>query len=328
MTTRRKLLVALGLGALAPPFASFAQQPATKVARIGFLGVTSAAEYASRVEALRAGLRDYGYVEGRNLVIEFRWAEGQHDRLPNLAAELVRLKPDVLVTHAVPGTRAAKQATTTIPIVSAAVIDPVALGFVASLARPGGNITGSTFFYAEIVTKRLELLKEALPRVTQVAVLVNPDSPAVGAVFNAMQLTAKSMKVALEKFDARQAVDFEGAFRAMAKSRVGAFIAVEDPLFFSHAKVIAELAAKQRLPSVGFNELAEAGGLIGYAPDFLQLWRRTAYFVDKILKGAKPGDLPIERPTRFELVVNQNTAKALGLTIPKTVLFRADRVIE
>ncbi len=292
------------------------------------MGAESASGYTSRVDALRAGLRDLGYVEGKNIVIEFRWADGKNDRLPELAAELVRLKVDVLVTHAVPATRAAKQATTTIPIVTAAVADPVALGLVASLARPGGNITGSTFFFAEIIAKRLELLKEAMPRITQVAVLLNPDNPSMGPNFRAMELKAKSLKVVLQRFEARGPNEFENAFSAMAKKRVDAVAVVEDPMFIANAKGLADLAAKQRFSSIGFNEFAEAGGLIGYGANYLEMWRRAAYFVDKILKGAKPGDLPIEQPTRFELVVNMKTAKALGVKISQSILVRADKVIE
>ncbi len=327
-STRRKFLLVLGASALTSPLRSFAQQQPAKIHRIGFLGAESASGYTSRVNALRAGLRELGYVEGKNIAIEFRWADGKTDRLPELAAELVRLNVDVLVTHAVPGTRAAKQATTTIPIVTAAVADPVALGLVASLARPGSNITGSTFFYAEIIAKRLELLKEAMPRITQVAVLMNPDNPTIGTIFHAMEIAAKPLKVALLRFEARGPNEFEGAFSAMAKKRVDAVALVEDPMFFSNAKGLADLAVKQRLPSIGFNEFAEAGGVIGYAANNLEMWRRAAYFVDKILKGAKPGDLPIEQPIKFELVINLKTAKALGLKIPQSVLLRADKVIE
>ena len=328
MNRRRELLSVLGASALLAPLASLAQQQPAKVPRIGFLGAESSSGYTSRVGALRAGLRDLGYVEGKNIVIEFRWADGKTDRLPELAAELVRLNVDVLVTHAQPGTRAAKQATTTIPIVTAAVADPVALGYVGSLARPGGNITGSTFFYAELTAKRLELLKEALPRITQVAVLLNQDTPTIGTTFHAMEIAAKRLKVALQRFEARSPDEFGGAFSAMAKKRVDALALVEDPMFFAHAKKLADLASAQRLRSIGFNEFAEAGGLIGYAANYLELWRRAAYFVDKILKGAKPGELPIEQPTKFELVINLKTATALGVRIPQSILVRADKVIE
>lgn len=323
-TTRRSLLLAATAFAFAPRFA-FAQQQPAKVARIGFLGAESASGYASRVDALRTGLRDLGYVEGRNIIIEFRWAEGKNDRLPELAAELVRLKVDVLVTHATLGTRAAKQATTTIPIVTAVFADPVALGLVASLARPGGNITGSTFFYAELTAKRLELLKEAFPRTRHVAVLLNPLNLARGLSFEAMEITARSLKVGLQKFEVRGPNEFESAFSAMAKKRVDAVAVVEDPMFLANAKELADLAAKQRFSSIGFNEFAEAGGLIGYGANYLELWRRAAYFVDRILKGAKPSDLPVEQPTKFELVVNVKAAKALGIKIPQSIMVHGAR---
>ena len=326
-STRRALLLATTAFAFVPRFA-FAQQQPAKIVRIGFLGVESASGYTSRVDALRAGLRELGYVEGKNMVIEFRWADGKNDRLPELAAELVRLKVDVLVTHAVPGTRAAKEATTTIPIVTAVVADPVALGLVASLARPGGNITGSTFFYAELTAKRLELLREVFPRTRYVAVLLNPLNPAQALNFQAMEITARPLKVGLQKFEVRRPNEFESAFSAMAKKRVDAVAIVEDPMFLANAKGLADLAAKQRLPSIGFNEFAESGGLIGYGANLFELFRRAAYFVDRILKGAKPADLPVEQPTKFELVVNLKTAKALGIKIPQSILVRADRVIE
>ena len=327
MNNRRKLLVALGAGTFTAPLASFAQQPA-RVFRIGFLSSESASGYRTRVEALRAGLRGLGYEEGKNIIVEFRWAEAKHDRLPDLAADLVRLKVDVLVTHATPGSLAAKRATSTIPIVAAVVADPVDLGLVASLARPTGNITGSTYFSSEIAAKRLELLKDVMPRITQAAAFVNPDNPATGTIVNAMQRAAKSLNVVLQQFEARRPSEFGGAFLAMAKRSVGAFVIVEDPMFLANAKGIADLAAKQRLPSIGFNELVEAGGLIGYAPNFLEMWRRAAYFVDRILKGAKPSDLPIEQPTKFEMLINGKTAKALGIKIPNSILVRADKVIE
>ena len=327
MITRRRVVLALGAGALAP-FASFAQQPPAKVFRIGFLGLASASRWASRVEALRSGLRDLGYVEGKNIVIEYRWAEGKNDRLPELAAELVRLRVDVLVTHSTPGSLAAKRATTTIPIVMVHSGDAVATGIVASLARPGGNLTGMIFFSPEINAKTLELIKDALPRTKRVAVLLNSDNPINGPVLQAMERTAKSLKVELQLFEVRGPNDFNGAFSVMPKKRIDAVIVQEDPIFIVNAKEVADLAAKHRLPSAGFKEFAEAGGMIGYGVNFLDLYRRAAYFVDKILKGAKPGDIPIERATRFELVVNMKTAKALGIKLPNSILLRPDKVIE
>jgi putative ABC transport system substrate-binding protein len=327
MNNRRKLLVALGAGALVAPLTSFPQQKG-KVWRIGFLGTTSASGIAGRVEALRAGLRDLGYVEGKNLVIEFRWAEEKYERLPQLAAELVHLKVDIIVTHATPGTRAAKAATTTIPIVIASAGDVVALGLVASLARPGGNITGMTALVPEVTAKRLELLMDAFPRTRQVAVLFNPDNPAAIPVFRAMEATARSLKLELQQFVVRRSGDLDSAFAAMAKRRVDAVVFGDDPVFVANAGAIAKLAAKTRLPSVGPIELADAGGLMAYGANRLETFRRAAYFVDRILKGAKPADLPVEQAMRFETVLNQKTAKALGLQFPQAVLARADRVIE
>ena len=327
MTTRRELLIALGAGALVAPLASIAQQPA-KLARIGFLGVESASGYRSQVEALRAGLRDFGYVEGRNVVIEFRWAEGKYDLLPDLASGLMRLKVDVLVTQGTPASLAAKRAITTIPIVMASVGDAIATGLVASLARPGGNITGSTFFVPELNAKRLELLKEILPRITTAAVLLNPSNPVSKPVLQAMEVAAKSLKVGLQKFDVRGPDELGGTFSAMAASRVEAVVIPEHSIYVANAGLIADLAAKRRIPSAGFPAIPEVGGLIGYGANHAELYRRAAYFVDKILKGAKPGELPVEQPTKFELVVNMKTAKALGLKIPQSILVRADKVIE
>ena len=323
----RVAAIVLALAALSAPLSASAQQRA-KVHRIGFLGAVSASGYAPQLEAFRQGLRDLGYVEGKNIVIEFRWAEGKYDRLPGLAAELVHLKVDVLVTHGTPGARAAKGATTTIPIVMAVTGDAVATGLVASIARPGGNLTGSTFFNPEVAAKRLELLKEAVPRITRVAVLLNPDNPVNGPVLKAIEATARSLKVEVPQFEARGPSDFESAFLAMAKRRADALVVIDDAMLIANARGVAELAAKKRLPSSGFKEFTEAGGLMAYAVNFLDTFRRAAVFVDKILKGAKPGDLPVEQSTRFELLINLKTAKALGLTIPKPVLVRADKLIE
>jgi putative tryptophan/tyrosine transport system substrate-binding protein len=328
MNNRRKLLVALGVGALATPLTAFAQQKG-KVWRIGFLGTASASGYAGRVDALRAGLRDLGYVEGKNIVIEFRWAEGKYERLPELAAELVRLKVEIIVAQGTPGILAAKNATTTIPIVMPASADPVAVGLVASLARPGGNVTGMTGFGPEGAAKRLELLKDAFPRTRQVAVLFNPDnSNYIRLGLPALEATAKSLKLELQQFPVRGPGDIDSAFAAMAKRRVDAVVFIDDAMLVANVGVIAKLAAKMRLPSVGPSDLAEAGGLMAYGVNRLDSFRRAAYFVDRILKGAKPADLPVEQATRFETVLNLKTAKALGLQFPQAVLARADRVIE
>lgn len=327
MNTRRKLLVALGAGAFATPFACFAAQPA-KVARIGYLGPTSAAGAKSRIEALRAGLRELGYVEGKNLVIEFRWADDKYERLPALMAELISLKVDVIVTHGTPGTRAAKQATTTIPVVMATAGDAVLAGLVANIARPDANVTGLTFSTPELAAKRLEVLRDTFPRIRRVALLQNPDNPAMGPVLKAMQQTANVLKLELQQIGVRTPDELEAAFSAMATKRAEAVVAIEDAMLNGNIRKIADLAARHRLPSIGLPELAEAGGLLAYGVDLVQMFRRAAFFVDKILKGTKLGSLPVERATTFELVLNMKTAKALGIKIPQSILVRADRVIE
>ena len=328
MTTRRQLLLVLGAGSLAAPLPSFAQQKG-KVWRVGFLGPDTASGTARWVQPFRDGLRDLGYVEGKNLVIEFRWAEGKYERLPELAAELVRLKVDVIVTHATTGARAAKDATTTIPIVMAIVADPVATGIVASLARPGGNITGMTGINDAVAAKRLELLKEAFPRTRQVAVLLNPDNPSdIGPVFQAMEAAAKTLELELHQFGVQAPGEFESAFAAIAKRRVDAIVSSQDTVLTDNSRAVANLAARMRLVSVGPYQFADAGGLMAYGANRHEFFRRAAYFVDRILKGAKPADLPVEQATKFELVINMKTAKALGLTIPQSILVRAERVIE
>ncbi len=326
MTTRRHFVI-LALGALAVPLAAIAQQ-AGKVWRVGFLGAGSASSWKSRIDALREGLRDHGYVEGKNLVIDFRWADEYYDRLPALAAELIRLKVDVLLTHGTPGSRAAKQATTTIPIVMVLVGDPVSTGLVASLARPGGNLTGSTFFSHELAAKRIELLKEVLPRIRRMAVLVNPDNPASDLALGSMQGTAKALGMDLQRFGVRGLAELADALALVAKRGFEAVAIYEEGMLNSNLGRIAELAAGQRIPSIGSALFADAGGMMGYGINNPEFYRRAAYFVDKILKGTRPMDLPIERPTKFELVINMKTAKALGITIPQSILVRADRVIE
>ena len=313
---------------VALPFVARAQPPTTKVRRIGFLGVASAAITASRVEAFRAGLREFGYAEGKNLVIEFRWADGNYDRLPVLASELVRLKIDVLVTAGSPGTLAARRATTTIPIVMAVTGDAVSAGLVSSLAQPGGNVTESTLFGPEHNVKRLELLKEVMPRLARAAFLFNPDNPSSVTENREIESAAKSMKLEISYFEARKPAEFDAAFKAMAKRQAGAVVVTDDAMLNSNSKRIAEIAGQRRLPSAGNTDLAEAGGLIGYGVNVPAMSRRAAYFVDRILKGAKPADLPVERAAKFELVINLKTAKAFGLTIPPSLLGRADQVIE
>ena len=325
MITRRKIVIAFGATAVAP-FTSFAQQQ--KVYRVGFLGSGSASGYATEVGALRAGLRDLGYEEGKNLAIEFRWVDGKYDRLSDLAADLVRLKIDVLVTQGMPAALAAKRATTTIPIVMAIVFDAISSGLVASLERPGGNITGSSFFGLELSSKRIELIKEVNPRIKRVAILLNSDNSQLGPIFQAMEISAKAIKIELQQFGVRGPDDIEGAFAAMTKSHADAVVVLNDGMLISNTKMIAEIAAKRRLPAIGFDAFAEAGGLMSYGANLPASFHRAAYFVDRILKGAKPADLPVEQPTRFDLVVNMKTAKALGIRFPQSILARATKVIE
>ncbi len=282
------------------------------------------------VEAFRQGLRGLGWVEGQNIVIEYRSAEGRYDRLPDLAADLVRLKVDIIAAAGTAATTAAKNATRAIPIVMIGVGDPVGLELIASLARPGGNVTGLTFSVGmETAGKGLELLKEALPKVRRVAVLTNPANPGQPLALKNVKAAARSLGMQLQLLEARGPDEFDGTFAAMAKERVGALLVVSEAMFNIHRVRLADLAARNKLPSMhGFREDAEAGGLMSYGPDLADLCRRSATYVDKILKGAKPGDLPVEQPTKFELVINLKTAKALGLTIPASVLSRADQVIE
>jgi putative ABC transport system substrate-binding protein len=307
------------------PSVSEAQQP-KKIPRIGFLSPTSD---DSRVEAFRQGLRELGYQEGQNIIIEYRWAEGRFEQLPELAVKLVRLKVDLVVAVVTQASLAAKKATRTIPIVMIGVADPVSSDLVASLARPGANITGTSSMTAEIVGKQLELLKETLPKISRVAVLWNPANP----IFQAIQLretedAARALGVRLLLVEARGADEIDRAFETVARERTRAVLILNDPVFTAHRKRTADLSAKHRLPAVsGTLEYTEAGGLMAYGPSFPDMHRRAATYVDKILKGAKPADLPIERPTKFELVINLKTAKQIGLTIPQRVLARANRVI-
>lgn len=326
---RRQFVFVLGMGTLLVPFKVFAQDQSTKIARIGVLYPRPSASAARQMELLRAGLRERGYVEGKNLVLEFRSAEGKYDRLPDLAAELVRLDVDIIVTGGTPGTRAAKQATANIPIVMEIAGDAVATGLIASLARPGGNVTGATYFDPELHAKRFEILKEAIPNMTRSAMLLNPANPqSMGTTLQTLQNAAKSLKVEIRQFTVRAASEFEAVFASMVDVRPDAIQIVDDAMFLANLRVIAEIAVKKKLPSVGAKEFAEAGGMIGYGVDFDEAWGRAAYFIDKILKGAKPADIPVEQATRFELVVNRRTAKALGIALPQSILLRADRVIE
>jgi putative tryptophan/tyrosine transport system substrate-binding protein len=325
---RVPLLALLAVFLLAAPLAAEAQAPA-KVPRIGFLSSQTPAVSAPYLEAFRQGLRELGYVEGQNIAIEYRFSEGRPERLPALAAELVRLKVDVIVTTAPPAAPAAKQATSTIPIVFTSAIDPVASGLVASLAQPGGNITGLATMFSEVVGKHLELLKEVAPKVSRVAVLQGQSTPVNTQTLRQAEGAARTLGLQLLIVQARTSAEIDTAFAAMRSQRVGGVLVLRDTFFFLQRTQIVALAAKSQLPVVyGFREDAEAGGLMAYGASIHQMWRRAATYVDKILKGAKPADLPVEQPTKFELVINLKTAKALGLTIPPSLLQRADEVIQ
>jgi len=290
--------------------------------------VTSYAEYAREIEALLRGLRRLGYEEGKNIAIVYLFAEGDYDRLPALASELVTLKVDTIVTHSTPGARAAKQATSTIPIVVTAAADLVSSGLVPSIARPGGNLTGLTFFFAEICAKRVELIKEAVPGATRLGVLVNPANPSGEMALTAMARAAGSLQVELLPVKVIAPDDIAGAFAMLVSRGAQALTFIEDPLLISNAPYIAQLATQNRLPMIGEKPAAEAGALMAYAVDRNDLWFRAAFLVDKILKGSQPADLPIDQAAKFELVINLKTAKALGLEVPTSILLRATEVIE
>ena len=329
MITRRRIVLALGASALAAPFASFAQQQPTKVPRVGYLFSFTPAEGRHLWEACRQGLRELGYVEGQNIVLEPRWADGHHERLPELAAELVRLKVDVIVSAATPGSLAAKAATNSIPIVIVAVGEPVKTGLVASLARPGGNLTGLSLLTTELSGKRLELLADVVRNIPRVAVLMNPDNLVHTVFLEETRVAAQRLRVRLQPLEARNSRQVEQVFAAAAEERAAALIVFDDPVIWSYRTQIVALAAKRRVPVMyGYREFVDEGGLMSYGPDRIDHYRRTAIYVDKILKGAKPGDLPVEQPTKFELVVNMKTAKTLGIKIPNSILVRADKVIE
>jgi putative ABC transport system substrate-binding protein len=305
-----------------------AQQPA-KIPRIAYLAGVSLSTISARVEAFRQGLRELGYVEGKNIVIEWRFAEGKLDRLPALAAELVRLKVDVIVTGGPTATRPAKEATSTIPIVMTFDSDPVGNGFVASLARPGGNITGLSTLAPELGGKQLELLKEIVSKLSRVAVLGTSTQPGNEQVLKEIELAAGALKVKLQYLDVLGSKDIETAFRAATKGRADALLVLISPVLVSERTQVLDLAVKSRLPAIYFrSDFVEAGGLMSYSTSQNDLDRRAATYVDKILKGAKPADLPVERPMKFELVINLKTVKQIGLTIPQWVLMRADRVIK
>ena len=324
---RREFITLLGGAAVTWPLAARAQQR-SKIPRIGYLDPLSRSNGMVWVEAFRAGLHDLGYVEGKNIIIEYRWSDGKYDRLPGLAAELVHLGIDILVTYGTPATRAAKQATTTVPIVMAISGDAIATGLIISLNRPGGNITGSTFFNPELCAKRLELIKEAVPATIRVGVLSNPDNPIYLPCLQEMERTARSINLELEPFQVHSPSEFESAFLAWDTKHVDAMTVIEDAMLIANSKAIVDLVTKRRLFSIGFKEIAEGGGLMAYGVDFAKPFYRAAYFLDKILNGATPNDLPVEQATKFDLVINLQAAKTLGLNMPPTLLALADEVIE
>jgi putative tryptophan/tyrosine transport system substrate-binding protein len=325
---RRAFIGALTVSPLAAPLVAEAQQ-AGKVHHIGMLETTSMVLNAANLEAFRQGLRELGYFEGRNYIIEYRSADGRRERFPDLAAELVRLKVDVILTRGTPAVMAAKSATGTIPVVMAASGDPVLSGVVASLARPGGNVTGLSATVVEVSGKRLELLREVVPGVSRVAVLFNMSNPNDALQWKETEVAGSSLRVQLQLLDVRKPGDLGEAFDAAIKQRAGALVVGIDALTWANHRPIVDLAAKHRLPAIyAAREFVEAGGLIAYGVSYPHLYRRAASFVDKILKGAKPADLPVEQPTKFELVINLKTAKALGLTLQPSLLQRADEVIQ
>ena len=323
---RRQFITLLGGAAAAWPLAARAQQPAMPV--IGYLGLGPASATSSRVEALRAGLRDLGWVEGKNIVIEFRWADGVQ-QLPELAAELVRMNVDVIFAPTSTMVEPARQATKTIPIVFSNHADPIGSGHVASLPRPGGNITGLTDQTSDIDAKAMEMLKEVVPQATRIGVLWNPTTPSQVPGLQAVKTAGERLALTLHIVPAAAADDFDAAFASMARENVGGVFVVPAPVTITQRARLAELALKNRLPAMfGSKENVEAGGLISYAADRIDLARRAALYIDKILKGANPADLPVEQASKFQLVINLKTAKALGLEIPPTLLARADEVIE
>ena len=325
---RRAFLETLAGGLLAAPLAAEAQQAAKKP-RIGYVVYGASGSDPSGIAGLRQGLQELGYVENQNIIIEYRYAEGNPDRLPSLIAELTHLKVDLIVTQGTAVTAVAQHEAGTTPIVLVAA-DPVRSGFVQSLARPGGNLTGLTVAQAEHFSEKwLELVKDTVPKASRVGIIWNPTNPILGASLREMQTVAPGLGLRLSSQPVRSAADIDAAFAAMTRAKVAAVIVQTDPLVVERTAQILRLAAAHRVPTIyGLREFVDAGGLMSYGPNLADLWRRAATFVDKILRGAKPGDLPVEQPTKFELVINLKTAKALGLTIPPSLLLRADQVIE
>ena len=331
MNKRRKLIVSLGAICGAVSLNALAQQPLPRPARIGFLSSESDVgdSERARVDALREGLKSLGYIEGKNIHIEYRSAKGKYDRLPDLAAELVQLKPTIIVASGIKAALAAKATTATVPIILPATSsDVVGLGLATSLRRPGGNVTGSAVFGSEMMAKRLEILKKAVPRITRIAILWNTANAGYASVHDAIMTAARRLGIEAAFFDVREPSQFEPVIESIAKARFNAVATVPDTLFTQNARAIAPLLVRKSLPSVGTNWFSELGGLLGYSADQNNMYRRAAVYVDKILQGMKPGELPFEQPMTFELVVNMKTAKALGLTIPPEIMVQATRIIE
>jgi ABC-type uncharacterized transport system substrate-binding protein len=329
MITRRTLVfrLILALGLLVAPLAAKAQ-PARGSVTIGYLGNSSPSLEADLVEAFREGLRKFGYVEGQNLVIKYQWAEGQQERHAGLARELVLLKPDLIFTAGTPGTLAAKHATQSIPIVTAIAGDPVTAGLVSSLAQPGGNVTGLSTLAADLEGKRLEIFKQAVPKLLRLAVLLNPANPFTTISWQAMQPAAEALGLTLEPVEVRGPQELDRAFATIKAARPDGLIIVPDRFLLTYCAAIVQFMAEHRLPGMfPFRQFAQEGGLLAYGPDYTDMYRRAATYVDKILKGAKPADLPMEQPTMFELVINLKTAQVLDLTIPPVLLFQAAEVV-
>ncbi len=324
---RRSIFVLLAALVMSLPAA--ARPAAAKMYRIGFIGNSTPALEANLVGPFRDGLREHGYVEGRNLVIEYRWAEGNYARLPALAGELIASKVDVLVAAGTPAALAVKRATTTVPMVMVAVGDPVGTGLVASLARPGGNLTGLVSIAPDLEGKRLELLREIVPKLSQVSVLINPANPYTASSAEQIRAAAQALHLKVHFANVRTGRELDQAFEAIAGEHADGLIMVADRIFLHNRAKIAGFATRHRLPGVyAYSELVDAGGLMSFGPSYPGMHRRAAYFVDRILKGANPADLPMEQPEKFELIVNLKSAKAFGLTIPQSVLLRADRLIQ
>ena len=328
---RAVIRIATAVVLLPASLGTAAAQPSGKVPRVGYLSQGSHSDPGQQryLEAFRQGLRELGDVDGQNIAIESRWAEGKHDRLPTLAADLVRSQVDVIVVGSGAATQAAQQATRTIPIVMSTVNDAVGSGLIASLAHPGGNITGLTIISPDLAGKQLQMLKEVVPKVSRVALLTNPNNPSSARFLREAEVAAQALGVRLQTLEARNPPEIDTAFAAMTRERAGALLMLPEPIFLYQRRQIAELAVKRRLPSIyGAMEYAETGGLMAYSANYRDVWRRAATFVDKILKGAKPADLPVAQPTKFELVINLRTAKAIGLTISPSLLQRADQIID